>query len=215
MILNFFAYFGNVLLLLNFILFVSKFKQLNKAHKILAFYLAVILCLQVVAIVLFNLNKDSVFCSHIQFVFQFVLLSFFYLTILKNRIQKNTVKILFITILISLIIQYFFIKQFNTFNLLEILLTYIPLILYSIFHFYNMLDSDEEFNYINMGILVYLLGNISIFLSGNIIVKITTDLSIKIFMLNMSIYIIYQLFILLEWKKSLSKINSNYEEDIF
>jgi hypothetical protein len=206
MILEFFAYFGNVVLAVNVILYFMRFQDNSSVYKIFTIYLLVAFSLQIVAIVLYNLNISSVFFSHFTFVLQFLFLSYFYYNLFEKQIQKSIVLVLTPSVISTLIFTYLSENfVFSDFNSFEVFITYFPIIIYSVLHFYNMLDSKSRFYVVNSGILIYLLGTLVIYLAGNIIVKILTDNSILLFIINMSTFIIFQLLILLEWRKNFYK----------
>lgn len=207
MILEFFAYFGNVILALNVLLYLIRLRyESGNSYKILTAYLIGFFVLQITSIIYFNLNISSVFFSHFLFVFQFVLLSLFFYSLFTKKQQKIIVLIV-IPVVLSVLIYTYFSENFifSNFNTLEVFITYVPIIVFSILHFYNMLDSKKKFYYTNAGILIYLLGTLVIYLAGNIIVNITTDTSTLLFYINMSVYIVYQLLLFVEWKQSFSK----------
>lgn len=207
MILEFFAYFGNIVLALNVILYLLRIRyDSSNSYKIFTIYLVGFFVLQIASVVYFNLNISSVFFSHFLFVFQFVLLSLFFYSLYTKKQQKIAVLSTIPIVLLILIYTYFSEKFiFSNFNTLEIFITYVPIIIFAVLHFYNMLDSKKKFYYTNVGLLIYLLGTLVIFLAGNIIVSITTDTSTLLFYINMSAYIVYQLLLFVEWKQSFSK----------
>ncbi|MTH17350.1 hypothetical protein [Flavobacterium sp. LC2016-01] len=205
--------FGYILLLLNFILYAIKLRGKNDAYKVFAFYLLVILCVQVIARILKEKGLDNLFLSHVYFMGQFAILSLFYLKLVKDPFQQKAIKIGFVLVLSTLIIQYGLKPEmFFKFNLYEIFITSFLLIIYAVFHFYNMLDEKKEFYYINMGILLYLFASTILFLIGNLTTKFSKDLSMITWTLNAILIIVYHLFFLYEWKVSYFRtkaINSN------
>jgi hypothetical protein len=200
------AYIGYIFLLLNLILFFLSFSKQGKAYKIFILYLGIIFVVQILAKIYSAQNINNLFLSHFYFIGQFVLLSLFFKTLLKEKYQKNIVKAGLTLGLLTLGIQYWLDPSlFLKFNLFEIFITSFLLIIYSTFHFYNMLNEKKEFYYINMGILLYLFGSTILFLAGNLIVTLSSKMNKWTWILNSFLYIIYQLFILVEWKKSFSK----------
>lgn len=181
------------------------FKQ-GKAYKIFTLYLGLIFVIQILAEILIQKRSNNLFLSHFYFVGQFVLLSLFYEKILKEEYQKRVVKISSIIGLLVLAIQYSSNPNlFFRFNLFEIFITSFLLIIYATFHFYNLLNEKKEFYYINIGILMYLFGSTVLFLAGNMVAVLNSKLGKLTWILNSCLYVVYQLFILMEWKKSFSK----------
>lgn len=210
---SFLVNFGYILLLLNFILYAIKFPGKNKAYKIFAIYLFVILCVQIAQKIYLLKGLNNLFLSHVYFIGQFGVLSLFYLKLVKDPFQQKTIKIAFVLVLSTLIIQYGLKPQmFLKFNLYEIFITSFLLIIYAVFHFYNMLDEKKEFYFINMGILLYLFASTILFLIGNLTTKFSNDFKMITWTLNAIFIIVYHLFFLYEWKVSYFRtktINSN------
>jgi hypothetical protein len=206
--LKLFANIGYFFLVINLLLFLKEYKSKDKSYKIFTFYIGAIVLVQIVSVIYSSQNINNLFLSHFYFIGQFVLLSLFFETLLKEKYQKKVVKAGLILGLLVLGIQYGLDPSlFLKFNLFEIFITSFLLIIYATFHFYNMLNEKKEFYYINMGILLYLFGSTILFLAGNISIKLGPKFTKIPWILNSFLYIIYQVFILVEWKKSFSKKN--------
>ncbi len=203
---NIFIYIGYFFLVVNLILFLKGYSNNGKAFKIFTIYTVVIFFIQLVSFVLAKRGINNLFLSHLYFIFQFVILSFFYLAILKEEVQKKIVKLFLILCPMLLLVQY--VKNcslFFEFNLFEIFITSLLLVLYATFHLFNILYEKKEFYYINVGVLIYLFSSSVLFLAGNLNIKLNKEFDNLSFIINLFIYIIYQIFILIEWKKSFSK----------
>lgn len=204
--LRIFANIGNLILIFNLILFIKDFRFQNKEFKIFTFYLGIIFSIQLGSKILVNYHYQNLFMSHFYFIGQFIMLSIFYKNLFKDEFQKRMVNIGFISCLLLLVIQYGLTPSlFFKFNLFEIFVTSFLLIIYAAFHFYNMLNSKKEFYYINMGVLLYLFGSTILFLVGNLMTSLSPKLNKIPWILNAILFIVYQVFILVEWKKSNSK----------
>ncbi len=201
-----FANIGYLILFLNLILFIKGYRNHGKAYSLFTWYLGVIFLVQMTSMTLKKFNISNLYLSHFYFIGQFIFLSLFYVNILKQELQKRIVKFCLITTLLALAIQYASdFSLFLKFNLFEILITSILLILYATFHFYNMLNEKKEFYLINMGILFYLFGSTILFLVGNLTIVLSPKMNKITWIMNSILYIFYQIFILVEWKKSFSK----------
>jgi hypothetical protein len=204
--LDIYIYVGFIVLFLNLVLFIRGFSNQVKAYAIFTWYLGIIFAIQIISNALMKMRINNLFLSHFYFIGQFVILSFFYGTILKVKFQKNIVKLGLVIGLFVLGMQYANDTDlFFRFNLFEIFITSFLLIIYATFHFYNMLNEKKEFYYINMGVLLYLFGSTILFLVGNLMIVLSSKMSKITWILNAFLYIIYQLFILVEWRKSFSK----------
>jgi hypothetical protein len=204
--LNLFVNVGYVILLVNLIIFFIGFSKHGKAYMIFTWYLGMIFIIQMVSKIMIEFHFQNLFTTHFYFIGQLVLLSFFYLAILKENYQKRIVRIGLVLVLLALAIQYSYdTSLFYKFNLFEIFITSFLLIIYATFHLYNMLNGKKEFYYINIGIIIYLFGSSILYLVGNLTTVISPKISSKTWILNAFLYVIYQVLILMEWKKSYYK----------
>ena len=197
--ISLFANIGYILLLINLILLFKGFSKNGKAFKIYTTYTLVIFVIQVWTNILFYQHMNNWFLSHFYFILQFILLSLFYIEILVSDYQRKIVKVGLIVGLSALIIQYSIDWTiFKIFNLFEIFITSFLLIIYATLHFYNMLNEQKRFYFINMGIFIYLFGSTVLFLAGNLVAKLHKENNTITWVLNAFLYVIYQLFILYE-----------------
>lgn len=193
---------AHVILVLNFILFLYRYKKENKAHKIFTIYLGIIVLIELLIQIIIDLGYENLFLSHFYFTGQFILLSLFYLELLTENYQKTIVKFNLIIMPLIIVLNFLFNpSQFHEFCLIEILLTSISIISYSTFHFYNMLSTKKEFYYINSGILIYLFGSTVTFLPRNLHTIYGFSFSMALQVLNIVLYIVYLIFIFLEWRQ--------------
>ena len=195
---------GYIFLGINFILSLILInKKMPRSFYVFTFYLFVILCIQILASYLKNLGINNLYLSHYYFILQFLLLSYFYYQVLENDFQKKIIKITVPLCLLILGIQYWYnLELFYKFNLFEIFITSFLLIIFAMFHFYNILNEKRIYYYINSGIFIYLFGSTFLFITGNLINTLTNDFRNIIWILNGFLYIIYQIYIFIELKQS-------------
>lgn len=197
---------GCVLLFINLILFLKGFFKYGKAFKVFTTYLCGIFIIQVTSIVLRDRHINNLYISHFYFIFQLIILGYFYIIILKEDSQKKLAKASILLCLAVLGIQYSYNPDlFFKFNLFEIFITSFLLIIFSVFHFYNLLNDKKEFYYINMGVLIYLFASTILFLVGNLMASLSAEVNKITWILNASLYIVYQLLVFTEWRKNFSK----------
>jgi hypothetical protein len=140
------------------------------------------------------------------FIGQMILLGLFYNSILKVKIQKRFVKVSLILSLLVLITQFINSPQeFLKFNLFEITLTSLLIVVFALLHFYNMLTENKTYYYVNIGIILYLLSSTVLFIIGNLTSVLNNEVKYLSWQLNAFLNIIYYLFIFYEWKVSFSK----------
>jgi hypothetical protein len=200
------TYLDYLLLVINLVLFIVSFSNQGKAYQFFMLYLVLTVIIQVFMEVLPYLHFQNLVVSHFYFIGQFVVLSFFYLTLFKNGNQKKMVKIGLVVGLLIFAIQ--FVNDPSLifrFNLFEIFVTSFLLIVYATFHFYNMLSEKREFYYVNIGILMYLFGSTVLFFIGNLSSVLYPKMSFISWTLNGFLIVLYQVIILIEWKINYSK----------
>ncbi len=147
---------------------------------------------------------DNLYISHFYFILQFILLSLFYYEFFDQS-QRLLIKYVSIIIAVILSIQYIFTPHlFFSFNLLEVFLTSFPLVVYSIIHLNNSLSGNGEFLYINAAVLIYLSASTLIFILGNFLATFEKEFIRNIWIILKVLYIVYLIFIFLEWKNNLA-----------
>ena len=169
------------------------------------------LFIQMTSKVLFTLKMNNLFLSHFYFIFQFLILSYFYYTLLDVPFQKKVVKIVSAITLLVLGINYAWKPElFFSLNLLEIFVTSLPVVIYAAFHLYNLLNKQHYFYYTTVGILIYLYGSTFLFLSYELImIAIEKEAGVYTWFLNIFLYVVYQLFILKDLLKTKRHENRN------
>jgi hypothetical protein len=197
------------ILLLNCILYFKNFFNFDKAYKLLCFYLLNHLGVEIAMRTLSLLKMNNHFVSHFYLIFQFLILSFFFLQLLNSAIQKRRIRIFMVLCLNSIIIQYLFIPEmFFKFNPFEIFITSFPLIIFATLTLFEMLDGKKEFFIVIIAIVVYLFGSTIVFLFGNIINSYNLRLADFCWALNTVLYLILQIIFLVQWKLNYSKIKA-------
>jgi len=197
---------GYVILAINLLLYYKSYStNKNKAVKLLTYYLAITLLIQLSTKILHYYKAPNLFLSHIYFLSQFICLSFFYKLLLFDRVKQAYVKHITIIILAFVIISFIIDGSLIfKFNLFEIIITSLPLIIYSILLLYKLISiKSNSFIYINIGVLFYLLSSILIFLSGNLINNLPGIFNTITWLANVTLYLLFQLFIFYEWYKNL------------
>ncbi|MCI2229310.1 hypothetical protein MC378_09050 [Polaribacter sp. MSW13] len=92
-------------------------------------------------------------------------------------------------------------KLLKEWNVLEIAITSIPLLIYSFFFFVKKLDNnkDKKYIYFNSGFFIYTLCSTLIFSLGNIG---TRTLKLYVWNMNSFLYLLFQILIFVEWYKN-------------
>lgn len=184
--------------MINCILLLKGFSTNGKPFRIFAVYSVAMFLVQIASHVMVKMHMTNLFLSHFYFGLQFLILSFFYYSLLKERVQRRVIVVLLILCMSLLTVQYSLDwNLFFKFNLFEIFITSLPLIIYATFHLYNLLNEKKQFYYINIGLLIYLFGSTIVFLTANLLLSLNSYDSFDIiYSLNVYLYVVYQLFIL-------------------
>jgi hypothetical protein len=191
------------LFLINFTLTLYFFNKLGKQFKILGNYSVFVFFILLILKITIYYGIRCFFISNIFLIGQFFFLSYFYYSILKNKLQRKVIQIAAYIIPLLLAIQYAFdYKIFLKFNLFEIYTISFFIIMYVIFHFYEMLSSDKYYFYYNsIATLIYQLGCVILFSTGNLFLAHNLKLSLFTFDLHSILSIFTHIFSFLAWNQ--------------
>ncbi len=203
---DFLIYSGYLILLLNLILYSYSFFRKGKANVFFVSYLAFSFLMQLSMELMYIFRMNNLFVVNIFFIGQMILLGLFYNSLMILKSQKIFVKTSLIIALSLLTAQYVLDPaEFLKFNLFEIILTSLLIVVYALVHFYNMLTESKQYYYVNVGVICYLLASTVLFLIGNLSLELSNDLKYLSWMLNAFLVFVYQLFILYEGIQSFYK----------
>jgi peptidoglycan/LPS O-acetylase OafA/YrhL len=204
--IDFLIYSGYLFLLINLILYTYSFFHKEKANVFFICYLLFAFIMQITMEFMYHLKFDNLFVINIFVVGQMILLSLFYESILKLKVQKKIVKHSVCWALLILSVQFFIdYEQFLKFNLFAITITSLLIVAFALLHFYNMLTEHKTYYYITIAVIFFMLGSTILYLVGNLTLSLSNDVKYLSWTLNAFLFLIYQLFILYEWKISFSK----------
>jgi hypothetical protein len=201
LVYNTLVWIGNIVLFVNTLLYIKSFgKKKSKAFNIFSIYLIFILLIQLITACMRWYKLNNLYFSHFYFIGQFCFLSFFYLFLEKKRIIQRIIKATIVLILVSLSINYINNPEiYFEYNIFEVVITAIPLIIYSFHFFFKRLDSQEKkFIYLNSGFFIYISCSTLLFATGNI----TASLKKFVWYSNVILYIMYQVLVFIEWYKN-------------
>ena len=152
-----------------------------------------------------KINQDNLFLSHYYFIGQFLILSLFYHSISKSIFFKKTILVVIIYVLVMLFSVFGDTFNQNQFNILEVLFTSVPIIIFAIFFFIENMDKKRKYILINSGLFMYLISSTFLYSLGNLINSSNSLFKKTIWELNGFIYIILQILIFIEWYKNFRK----------
>ena len=198
---DFYAIIGDVAIYLAAaiaIIYSVSFVRNNKAYRIFVIYLLLIALIQIGAYYVGRgkLHKSNLYYSHYYYITQFLLLSIFYLELLKWK----WVKLISGLIVLFLIYQYIDDPSiYYKYNSIGMIITNIALVVYSIFYLYRTLSVKGEFIIANIGILIYLISSTLIFASGNLGLEFSQQTFYLLVNTNRVLYLVFLILILIEW----------------
>ena len=206
MVLEILSYTGIVLLLINIIVYTARINRSCNAYKCFTIYLISIFIIQTSTVVFALKGLNNHFISGYYLFFQFILLSFFFYLLLLPLDKKKAaiVKYTSVATLTGLVLQYVLIPElYYIVNTSGLLVTSVLLIGYSLFYLFELLSKKSIFNYITIGIFIYLISSTLIFFSTvSIIMEQLTDKMFNLlWIINIALFNTYQLLILWEWKQ--------------
>ena len=197
---------GYFFLIINTFIFIINYTKKDKALKYFIMYLILCLFVQLYSSFLSGLNQNNLFLTHYFFIGQFVFLSFFFSTLYGFKKFKNLNRFLTFTIALAFIIYLFkFPENFKKWNIFEIVITSIPLLMYSFYFFIKNIDDNktQKYIYFNSGFFVYTICSTLIFTLGSL--RDLGELKLYVWLLNAFLYLIFQILIFVEWYKNFRK----------
>lgn len=194
-----------IFILLSFvsILYFIGFAKQSKAYKIFAIYLFAMFIIEWLlrVIVLFDWNDSTLFLFVYYFVFQFIILSLFYQTLLNFR------WIFYVLVAGFLFFVFQYIndpEMYFRYNPIGVVVGQGVIVIYSLLYFYKLLSEKGEFVIVNSGIFFYLLTSMLIFASGNLVfnIKISTETILFLGKIIRVLYFIFLILIMIEWYRN-------------
>lgn len=206
---DFFLYLAYSILMLNLSLYAISFFKKEKVNGFFLLYLLFATIMQLSMEALYHLHKNNLFLMNLFFIGQMFLMGLFYgsLTCLKvqKRIIYSTTALVLSGIQIQSWLDY---EQFFQYNLFVIVITNLSVIVFAVFHLYNMLTTVKKYYYFTIGLIIYLLASTMVFVVGNINAKLNNEVKFMLWTFNSILVVLYYLFILYEWKVSFFKNKS-------
>jgi hypothetical protein len=206
---DFLIYSTYFVLLINLIVYSYSFFRKGKANVFFVSYLAFCFAMQFTMELMYHLGMTNLVVVNIFFIGQMILLGIFYNSLTKVKSQKIFIKISLMAALLVLAVQFGIdSSEFTKFNLFEIILTNLLIVIFALFHFYNMLTESKIYYYTSVGLVFYLLASTVLYLIGNLSLGLSDNLKYLTWQLNNCLVVCYQFFILYDWIKSFSSKNA-------
>jgi len=188
------------------LLYLKGFVSNGKAFKIFTIYLLVISVIQLFSKLVIKVWEldSNLFLSHYYFIFQFVLLSLFYVQLLRFK------WIYYVLGLVMVFLAYQYINDpslYFRYNAIGMFLTHVLIVAYALVYLYKSLDGKKEFTIVNIGIFIYLLSSSLIFASGNLVfnIDVPESFSALLIYINKFLFFVFQILIFTEWYRNYRK----------
>lgn len=197
-ILSQFLIFGSLLLPL---IYLKGLRRYGKAYDIFTLYLFFIGIIQFVMSLYAYEKMNNIFLFHFYFIGQFIGMSLFYFQLLRLKFIYGILGVG----LVILGIDYAFRPDiFFKYHTVGVSLTQSVIVFYALVYYYKSLTNEARYIYINTGIILYFTTSILFFASGNFFLEIDIPKEIKqnIGLINEILYLIFQIFIFIEWYKN-------------
>lgn len=185
------------------VLYVVGYKNYGRAYKIFSIYLLGIAVIQMIMNIVTeaHLTETNLYMFVYYFVFQFIMLSFFYKKLLGFR------WIHYVTVIALIFFCYQYIEKpsmYFEYNPIGVIVGQGTIVIYSLLYFYKLLSEKGEFMIVNIGVFFYLLSSMLIFASGNMALKIefSNNLAQILSSTNLILYFVFQILIIVEWYRN-------------
>ena len=177
---------------------VIRFGYLNKAFKILCYYFATSLCVNVITAVLSYHRIPNLIFFHLYTAIEAVFLSFFFLQIIKNRMIKKFISVFIFLFPICCLVNYLYLQNGNVFNTYTHPVEALVFMALCIHYFWLQGRHEEEIpwmslplNWIISGFLLYFSSTFFLYVFSNVLIsKYNTAVNIFIWNVHGAIIIL-------------------------
>lgn len=199
-------YSGYSVLFIDLILFTYSFFRKKKAKFFFLVYLFFSFIIQISMELCYHLHFDNLWMMNTFVIGQMILLGLFYRSLFKINAQRKFIIYAIGSGLLVILAQlYSDPQQIFKFNLFEITVCSLLVLVFALIHFYNMLTESKSYYYFTIGVIMYMLASTVLMLVGNLTVNLSKELKFLSWRLNAFLITLYYLLILVEWVVSFSK----------
>lgn len=183
----------SVLIPISFAVF--KYKHADRALLLILYYLLLDGLVNILTAVLADIRINNLPLLHIFTILEFLLLSFFYIKILKEGLIRKIIRFLIVVFPLICIINLIFFQSIFRFNTYTRPLEVLMIMAYSLAYFAQINEADNEkswssnpLNWINTGVLLYFSGALFVYSFSNLTTAYTSP---KYYLLNLLIWNIH------------------------
>lgn len=157
---------------------VIRYRALTKALRLLCYYFATSLCVNVITATLSYYRIPNLIFFHLYTAVEAVFLSLFFLQIIENDILKKILSFFLIAFPILCIINYAFVQTGNVFNTYTHSLEALLFMVLSIFYFWEQSQQEDQvkwvqvpLNWIISGFLLYFSSTFFLYVFSNVLIR--------------------------------------------
>lgn len=177
----------------------SKRKYADRALKIIWYYLLLDCVVNVLAVVLANHKINNLPVLHVFTILEFVWMSYFYLSVLKDKAAGRMIRFLLVLFPVFCIVNFLFFQSIYQFNTYARPVEALIIMSYSLAYFAQSNDAETRWslnpvNWMNSGILLYFSGALFIFSFSNLTVN---EISKKYYAINILMWNIHATLLLI------------------
>jgi hypothetical protein len=206
-----FIYIGLIVpvsVLIPIVIAVINYRRIGKLLSIIFYYLLLDGFINVMAAVFANVHINNLPLLHIFTILEFLLLSFFYIKVLKEPLAHKVIKFLLVLFPLICVLNFIFFQSIYRFNTYTRPLEILIIMGYSLAYFAQTNESDNEkkwssnaLNWVNTGILLYFSGALFIYSFSNLTTAYTSPkyYALNLFIWNIHATLLLGMYLLFSW----------------
>lgn len=158
-----------------------KYKRADRVLLLIFYYLLLDGAVNLIAVVLSDYQINNLPLLHIYTILEFLLLSFFYIKILKDPLARNIIKFLMLIFPVLCVINFLFFQSIFRFNTYTRPLEVLLIMAYCLTYFAQANEANDikawssnSIIWINIGILLYFSGALFVYSFSNLTTAYTS-----------------------------------------
>ncbi|GAA3982096.1 hypothetical protein [Mucilaginibacter dorajii] len=187
---------------------VVKYRQVDRVLLLIFYYLLLDGAVDLFAIILADHAVNNLPLLHIYTILEFLLLSFFYIKILKDPLARNIIKFLMVLFPLICIINFTFFQSIFRFNTYTRPLEVLIVMAYSLTYFAQANEANDvkawsgnSLIWVNIGILLYFSGALFVYSFSNLTTAYTSPKYklLNLFIWNIHASLLLSMYLLFSW----------------
>lgn len=173
-----------------------RFRVLTKALKLLCYYFATSLCVNIITAVLSYYRIPNLIFFHLYTGVEAIFLSLFFQQIIGSRVIKKILSFFIVAFPLLCIINYFYVQNGNVFNTYTHSLEALVFMMLSIHYFWEQSRQEDQIkwvhvplNWIISGFLLYFSSTFFLYIFSNVLIKNYSN-AVNVFIWNVHGFIV-------------------------